>query len=198
MEAIFGFLGVIIGATISWFQSYWTNKRESDKSAKYLAIRLVCILDKYLYDCIKIVKDDGLSYGQRNKEGCLEPQVKQPGPPIYPDDIDWKSIEPDLMYGLLSFPSEVADGERLISFAWDITGPPDFEEWFDERKFQYSQFGLIASKLSNDLSSKYGIKKKVYNNWDPVADLKTELETVSQRRQIGTEEFNKIIKRILG
>jgi len=197
MEAIFGLIGVLLGSGISWFQSFWQHEKERNKSAKYLAVRIVCVLDKYLNDCTDVVTDDGLSYGQRTSDGCLEPQVKTPGPPVYPDDVDWKSIDHELMYRLLSFPSEVADGDRMISFTWDIAGPPDYEDWFDERKFQYSQFGLMAYKLSDDLSSKYGIKKRVYNNWDPIVDLKRELQTVVKRKHLRNEEYKKIVKRIL-
>lgn len=197
-EAIFGLIGVLVGSGISWFQSYWTNKTETNKSARYLAIRLVCILDKYMEDCISVVKDDGLSEGQRSSEGCLEPQISSPPVPIYPDDIDWKSIDHDLMYELLSFPTEIEDGNRMINASNDLAFPPDYQDWFDERKFFYCQFGLIAYKLSNDLSHKYGIKKKRYNNWDPVEDFSTELRAVTNRRNHRTEEHQEFVKRVLG
>lgn len=51
--------GVLIGSGISWFQSHWTNKKESEKSARYLAIRVLHILDKYMEDCVAVVKDTG-------------------------------------------------------------------------------------------------------------------------------------------
>ena len=197
-EAIFGLLGVILGSGISWLQSYWSDKRDRNKNARYLAIRIVCILDKYIEDCASVIKDDGLSYGQRTSEGYLKPQVKAPGRPVYPEDIDWKSIDHELMFQILSFPSEVEQGDRIINATWEITGPPDFEEWFIERKFHYSQFGLIAYKLSNDLSIKYGIKKKIYNDWDPVADFKKELQLTTLKRQLKMEEYKKIVKKILG
>ena len=79
-EAIFGLIGVIVGSTISWFQTYWTNKQAAKRDAKYLAIRVVCILDKFVEDCADVVSDDGLSFGQRTPDGLLEPQVKAPGP----------------------------------------------------------------------------------------------------------------------
>lgn len=158
-EAIFGLLGVVLGSSISWFQSYWLNKRETKKNGRYLAIRIVCILDHYLEQCADVVKDNGLSFGQRTKEGYLGPQVKSPGPPVYPDDVDWKSIDHELMFQILSFPSEVEEGDRMIKATWNITSPPDFKEWFVERKFQYSRFGLMAYKLSDNLSKKYGICK---------------------------------------
>lgn len=197
-EAIFGLIGVLVGSGISWLQSYWINKKETDKSAKYLAIRLVCILDKYMEDCAHVIKDDGLCEGQRSEDGCLVPQVKVPSVPHYPEDIDWKSIDHNLMFALLSFPSEIEDGNRVISATDDIATPPNYQEWFDERKFFYCKFGLIAYKLSNDLSDKYGIKKKKYNDWDPVKDFSNELKTVAKRRHLRIEEYKRIIKNILG
>lgn len=190
-EAIFGLIGVFVGSGIAWFQSYWLDKRTANRNAKYLAIRIVCILDKYLEDCVSVVKDDGLSYGQRTIEGYLEPQVKAPGPPVYPEDVDWKSIHHELMFQLLSLPSEVTDGERVIKAALEITGPPNFEEWFEERRFYYSQFGLMADKLSNDLCEKYGIRKKRYNDWDPIEDLKHELDKVNVKRKLRIEKYRK-------
>jgi len=196
-EAIFGLVGVLLGSGISWFQSDWTNRRATKKNARYLAIRIVCILDKFIEDCTAVVKDDGLFEGQRDSEGCLQPQVKTPAPPDYPDDVDWKSIDHELMYRILSLPSEIADGDRLISGTWDIASPPDYSEWFDERKFYYCHFGLTAYKLSSDLIKEYGIKMKTYNNWNPAAYLKQELEKVVSSRNLRIDEYKEIMKRLL-
>ncbi len=198
MGAVFGLIGVIVGAAITWLQAYWTNKQATNKNARYLAIRIVCILDKYLVDCAEVVKDDGLSFGQRTPDGCLAPQVKAPGPPVYPDDVDWKSIDPELMYQILSLPSEVEGGDRMIKATEDISGPPDYESWFLERKFYYCQFGLMAYALSEKLAEKYKIKKKTYNNWDPAADLKQEFEKVSEIRKVKHKQFHDFVKRHLG
>ncbi|WP_330746940.1 hypothetical protein [Chryseobacterium sp. CP-77] len=197
-EAIFGLVGVLVGSGISWFQSYWTSQSEAQKNARYLAIRIVCILDKYIEDCAEVVKDDGLFEGQRSAQNCLVPQIKIPSVPNYPDDIDWKSIDPDLMFELLSFPSEIEDGNRIINAANLIAYPPDYQDWFDERKFYYCQFGLTANKLSNDLSKKYGIKKKNYNEWNPFEYFSSELRAVAQQRNHRTEEHEAFVKKVLG
>lgn len=197
-EAIFGLIGVLVGSGISWFQSHWTSRKESEKNARYLAIRVVCVLDKYMEDCADIVKDDGLSEGQRSEEGCISPQVKIPTAPHYPDDIDWKSIDPDLMFALLSFPSEIENGNRMIDATEIISMVPDYQDWFDERRFYYCQFGLIAYKLSNELSEKYGIKKKKYNDWNPAKDFSNELKAVSARRNNRIEKHKIFVKQVLG
>lgn len=182
-EAVFGLIGVLIGGSISWVQAYWVDKRSTNKNARYLAIRVVCILDKYLKDCADVVFDDGLTDGQRNKDGYLEPQVTAPHAPNFPDDIDWKSIDHELMYKILSLPAEVEGANRLIHAASKIANPPDFEDWFEERKFHYCQFGIIAYKLSEELCLKYNIKKKVYNDWDPLNSMMQELGTIIKRRE---------------
>jgi hypothetical protein len=198
-EAIFGLIGVLIGGFISWLQTHLTDKKATNKNARYLAIRVVCILDKYVEDCVEVVMDDGLSYGQRNKQGYLEAQVSAPSAPIFPNDVDWKSIDHELMYMILSLPAEVESAERIINAAAGIADPPDFEHWFDERKYRYSQLGLVAYKLSEDLCSKYNIKKKIYDsNWNPAIRLKQELDEVIKRRQTRAERDKQFVNRILG
>lgn len=182
-EAVYSLIGVLVGSGISWFQTYWASHRQDNKNAKYLAIRVVCILDKYMEDCVDVVNDDGLSFGQRSAEGYLEPQVKKPIPPIFPSDVDWKSIDHELMYKILSFPSDIEAGDRIIDFTTNISSPPDFEDWFDERRFHYCGFGITAYGLAEELCLKYNIKKKTYNDWEPLAELKRELEIVVKRRQ---------------
>lgn len=182
-EAIIGLVGVLIGSGITLFHSYWTRKQDEAKNARYLAIRCVCVLDKFVEDCMDVIKDDGLSFGERNKDGYLEPQVIAPGPPIYPNDVDWRSVDQEIMYKLISFPSEVEAGDRMIEFTKNIANPPNFEEWFLERNFYYCNFGMHAYNLSNELANKYGIKKKVYNNWNPELDFQNEFTRSSQIRK---------------
>lgn len=197
-EAIFGLVGVLIGSGLTWLQTYWNNRKEKDRNARYLAIRVVCVLDKFLEDCADVVNDDGLSFGQRTPEGYLKPQVRAPLAPVYPDDVDWKSINHELMYRILSLPSEVDGAKSIISFTLNIAGPPDFEEWFDERAFWFSQFGLQAKKLTDELCLEYGIKKKTYNSWNPVEDLAKKLDVIQNDRQIRVSKYEEIIHNVLG
>ncbi len=197
MEAVFGLIGVLVGSSISWFQKYWTNKQAAKRDARYLAIRVACILDKFVEDCADVISDNGLSYGQRTPDGLLEPQVRAPGAPIFPEDVDWRSIEHELMYKILSLPSEVEGADRMIKFTESIAGPPDFEDWFSERSYHYSRLGLVAYKLSEELCENYGIQKKIYNDWDPLEALKEELSTVTNKRQKRIEGHKDIVKRVL-
>lgn len=197
-EAIFGLIGVLIGSVISWAQVACTNKQAAKRNARYLAIRVVCILDKFIEDCADVIHDDGLSFGQRTAEGYLEPQVKAPGSLVFPEDVDWRSIDHELMYQILSLPAEVETANRIIKSANDIAYPPDFEDWFNERRFWYSGLGLSVYKLSEDLCRKYDIKKKTYNDWDPAEDFKKTLDVVAKWRQKKTDQHQHFVKKHLG
>jgi hypothetical protein len=177
------FLSALAGAVIALIGTYFLNRKDTERAARYLAIRVVCIFDKYLEDCVSVVKDDGLSYGQRTPEGYLEPQEKSPGAPIFPNDVDWKSIDHSLMYEILSFPSDVEAADRGIAFTWDvIASPPDYEEGFEDRAFHYAQFGLRAYELARKLRKAYKIPAKEYGDWNPVSELEDELKKIKEAR----------------
>lgn len=181
IDALFGgLLGAIIGSACSW----WVNTQSVKRKARYLAIRIVCLLDKYIEDCVSVVNDDGLCYGSRTEDGFLEPQVACPSTPIFPDDIDWKSINYDLMYEILSFPSnmEAADGMISNVSEFDAT-PPDYEEFFEERAFQYAELGITAHKLAQKLRDQYTIPAQNYDEWNPISELKSKLEKIKARRK---------------
>ena len=190
MDALFGgLLGAIIGSAFPW----WMNKQSMQSKARYLAIRVVCLLDKYLEDCVSVVKDDGLCYGSRTEDGCLAPQVACPSTPNFPDDIDWKSINYDLMYEILSFPSDIEAADGIIQHTWDFAAfPPDYEEGFEERAFQYAKLGLKAYDLAKKLRDQYQIPARNYSDWDPVSELKSDLEKIENRRKKHAESTQKL------
>lgn len=126
------------------------------------------------------------------------PQVKTPSTPVYPEDVDWKSIDHELMYKILSLPSEVDDTKGIKDFTADISCPPDYVEWFDERAYWFSQFGLAAHQLAKELCSKYGIKRKKYNSWDPVEDLAKKLSVLQDGRQHRISNYEDIVREVLG
>lgn len=62
--AIFGFIGVIVGALLTGFKERLFRRWDDEKKAHYLAIRVCTILDVFLYDCADVVQDDGTERGQ--------------------------------------------------------------------------------------------------------------------------------------
>ena len=176
-EVILTVLGASIALGGTWL--FKTNDRE--KAAKYLAIRVVCILDSLVDNCCDVVMDDGLWQGQRNQDGCLEPQVSIPDTPKFPDDVDWKSINHEMMYTILSLPSDMEVANKNLAAVWEYeASPPDFEEYFEERALQYAKIGLKAYDIACELRKSYGIPQKDYTDWDVPSELNKELKRIEK------------------
>ena len=174
-----GLVGVVVGTVLPWFREKWGDKQK----ARYLAIRVVCILDEFLEQCTNVVGDDGLCCGQRNADGYLEAQVSPPKSLPLPDDVDWKSIEHHLMYRILALPSRIEAENRAISFLAEQSFPPDFEEYFEERQYRYACLGLDAANLALTLRHTYGIPDQEFGDWDPVQRLRDEKADEERRRK---------------
>lgn len=144
--------------------------RSQSRSARYLAIRVVCRLDAYIRDCAAVVNDNGTCMGEREHDGYLHPQIPLPDPPDFATDIDWKSIDANLAYRLLSLSNDIGVANDLIQGASNNASPPDFEELFEEREDQYSKLGLKAHTLAQELRSRYQIPTREFGvlDWNPV------------------------------
>jgi len=182
-ELLSGLIGVFVGALLTLVREVWSDWRGRARHARYLAIRVVCTLDRYIESCADVASDDGLCQGQPNAEGYLEPQVSPPSPPVFPEDLDWKSIEPALMYRILSLPSQAEAANRMIGAAWDSADPPDYEQAFEERQDQYAKLGLTAFALTQEIRKKYGIPPQDLGEWDPAAHLAKVRERVEEERR---------------
>lgn len=179
ISAASGLVGVIVGAVLPWFRDGWDNKRK----ARYLAIRIVCILDEFLETCTSVVGDDGLCYGRRNADGYLQAQVALPNGLQFPADVDWKSIDHGLMYRILALPSRIEADNRVIAAVGDDSFPPDFDEVFDERQYRYACLGLDTADLVQTLRRTYGIPPREYGRWDPAQTLRDKKAKIDRTRE---------------
>lgn len=187
-EAVFGLLGTLVGAlissTIPWFQSLYLTKKERARNAKYLAIRVVSILERYSNDCSNVVSDDGTIYGQPSEaDGSCHPQVKTPGHITYPEDLDWRSIDHDLMYDLLSLPNMAEFADRAIDASVEHSSPPDYSEIFEERQSQYATLGLQTLDLEEKIRKQFGIKKTNSSEWDIRKHFLDSINSIKETRE---------------
>src|ERR1700722_16847879 len=109
------------------------DRRTKKGEATYLAIRVVCVLDKFVEDCASTAIDDG----DDNEKGESVERVTAPQPPIYPTDVNWKSINDTLMYKLLSLPASTERAANYVQGSTENAFPPDFSEWFEARTESY-------------------------------------------------------------
>ena len=137
---------------------------ELRRAGNYLAIRVVCILDEFIDGCVEVVYDDGIPDGN----GETGPRLAAPKLE-FPSDVDWKTVRHDLMYRALALPNFISAADEAISFAAnELAGPPDHEEFFEERAIRYCEIGLKALELSADFRAKYGIPaRELAEHYEP-------------------------------
>ena len=178
-------LTVVGTLAVTYFSQWLALKKDQrfrtedlDRSARYLAIRLVCSLDDFLNECIDVAYDDGLA----DSSGVLYPTTKDPKI-IFPDDADWKSIKPEYMYRSLSFPNTIERNRQHIIFASEISSNPDHEEFFQERIIRYGELGLSAAVLATDIREAYDIP--MLNS--PYQSLKDTLQSLVDKKKTEKE-----------
>ncbi|MDD4962375.1 MAG: hypothetical protein PHI11_00500 [Gallionella sp.] len=173
--AIFGLAGVVLGALLTIAKEWWFQRSKNKKDAEYLSIQVLCRLEQYIWECADVAGDDGLCCGQLNKDGRLQAQVKTTK--FEPEllNVEWKSIPPNLMYGILDFPNQAILANRYIAEVFESC---DDGEGFDERQVQYAKIGIAAAELAAKLRKHVGLPVKKYGEWNPVRYM----EQVEQHR----------------
>lgn len=166
--AFIGVVGIVAGASMVWLKEWFTSRWHQKKQARYLAVRMVCILDDFVDGCVEVVKDKGVYTRDQNGQETLGLGVKEPDLPTFPETLDWRSIDHKLAYRILSLPISVKAAGDATSFAFsEIAGPPDYEEGFEMRQEQFAKLGLKVTSIARDLRRKYDIPENEERYWDP-------------------------------
>ena len=181
-SAIFGLVGVALGALLTVAKEWWFQRSRNRKDAEYLSIQVSCALERYVAHCAKVVSDDGLRCGQPDKDGCSSIQVL---PPTFEPEllkVEWKSLPANLMYEVLDFPYKAEVASQSVDDAFEDDHPPDFDEGFEERHFQYATLGIAASKLAAELRQHVGLPTRTAGDWDPVRYMQEQKSAIELRR----------------
>lgn len=94
-EALFGLLGVIVGASITILKESVAARIARRRNAEYLAIRVVSALDEFIEGCAGVAGDNG--YRDGCHVGVATILVPTPNFDIHDLDADWKAIPAKLM-----------------------------------------------------------------------------------------------------
>lgn len=188
-SAIFGLVGVALGALLTVAKEWWFQSRKTKKDAEYLAIQVSCELERYLARCAEVAGDDGLRDGQTDENGYHSIQVEAPIFDPKSFGVEWRSLPGNLMYEVLDFPyqGEVARRHVAAAFEYDAS-PPDYSEGFEERQLQYAVLGIAASQLATKLRKHARLPVRSIGEWDPVRYMEDQKTVIEARR---TERVNR-------
>ncbi|WP_167631641.1 hypothetical protein [Mariprofundus ferrooxydans] len=187
-----GLLGVVLGVSLTVAKEWWFDSRKSKKEAEYLCIHIVCMLERFAGKCIDVVYDDGLFQGQPDKDGRRHIQVSLPDFEPESVDVEWKSLPAKLMYEILNLPSDIEIANAQINGVFEyVTSPPDYEEGFEERQYQYATLGIKSLNLAAKLRKHVGLPKREVGDWDLFKQLNDEKDKIESLRNMRVEEREK-------
>jgi len=186
-----GLFGVLLGSLITVSRDALASSRKRRRDGSYAAIRIANMLDEYADKCIDVVQDDGTLYGQmaRTKDGeeYREARVASPEPLVFPDDIDWRSLDEATMHRVLSLPNLARSTDRHIESASDFAHPPDYDDYFEARQEGYAKLGAEALAASAALRQRYSIDTKgraqLGSDWSPEVFLNDKIDEFNKRRE---------------
>ena len=188
LTALVTTVGTWIVTRYSLSQDRATRQEELDRNATYLAVRVSNVIDPFVMACIDVVNDSG----RLNQEGVVEPEHPTPRPDL-PQDVEWKSIDPHLMDRILSLPNEISASEKSIAFVGDeLSGPPDYDEWFEERQYEWAKLGLVALDLARDLRDRYKLPQRDYSRYDPRVTLEHAFRKEDELRKKAAESARQL------
>lgn len=160
-------VGVVIGAGLTFLREFLTTKAKRKKDAAYLTAVVSGALDRFVAGCELVVNDDGLSQGQYDEDGTRSAQSSLPE--FRPEElkVEWPSIPAELIYRVLDLPYKREAANSYITEAGEHADPPDYENYFDQRQYQYAKLGLEAVNLSRDLRKHSSFPDRDRGAWDP-------------------------------
>lgn len=174
---LIGIVGVIVGALLSIIRDYINENRSKTKNARYLAVRIVGLLDQFISQCVDVACDTGRCDSSDN----MVPTTKIPTLNFDNIDGEWQSLSFNLMYEVLDFPNHLLTAKEAENAAYEYgDGAPDFNDVFNTRRYHFALLGMRADKLSMKLRNKYGMPNKDYGQWNPIfrlSEIEAELKS---------------------
>ena len=124
---------------------YFTRRREERAAAVklaserlFIATELVFLLEQFAQESAAVATDDGYE----NQNGRTVPAKKYPVLNISAITGDWRVLPAKLMYRIRELPVMQGEADRTVNEAELI--PPDYDEFFEARQYQYTRLGLKA------------------------------------------------------
>lgn len=165
------------GTILIELKKFLTSKINTKKRREYLATKVVNTLEIFVEGCAKVVQDDGTFMGQAGLDGYHSPQAALPEFLPLSLDVDWQSINANLMNKILRFPNKIHFANSKIDNVGEHSSPPEYFEFYKERQYQHSLLGIEAIKIIFELNQEAGFTEHGGNLTSFEAELfKTTLE----------------------
>lgn len=177
--ALFGLIGVVIGAFLTIAKESFFRYQQTKKDAALLSIKVSCELLRFSGKCAEVVGD----HGEPDAHGCFSPRTSVPDFKPESMSVEWKSLPDKLMLDVLDLPFKIEQAKDEISnVAEYVAGPPDYSEWYEERQLRYAILGLAALDLAVRLRDHAGLQLNEKKDYYPKRYLEEKKALIEQAR----------------
>jgi hypothetical protein len=179
--------GVVIGWLLAQLADIWKRRRDRTADAAYLGATVLIELERLIHGCASVAGDEGTAEGHpagRTKDGedyYLE-QTQAPALTWEAVKVEWKSIDPNLMYSILSLPLEIDEAKQYLADLHDYDGFP-YDTYIAQRQLRFAEIGVMVVELAGKLRLATGVPRRPEKEWNPDAFLIERLQALRQRQQ---------------
>lgn len=179
--------GIIVGWLLAQLAEFWKRRRESKADAAYLGATVLIELERLIQRCASVAGDDGTAYGRpagRTEDGqeyYLE-QTQDPELTWEGLKVEWKSIDPSLMYSILSLPLEIDEAKRSLGLIDEYEGFPH-DSYIAARQLRFAKIGSMVVELARQLRLATGVPRRSTEHWNAEEYLEERLRTLQQRQR---------------
>lgn len=162
--AIGGIIAILSGVCTVFFQSFLTEKREKKATrieAFYLATKLVVILDEFAIKCYNRSLMVELYCDTNGSLGDSDLNIPELSP--FPNDVNWKTLKPDILPKVLSFPNELLQRKKDIAETYSCDGL-NINDLLIKCSKQSCKYGYMALQLANEIRKRYQIPVIITSN----------------------------------
>jgi hypothetical protein len=135
---------------VGWLQESRREKAKTERDARYLALRLAVIFEKFAIYCADVIYDNGLADTSGGHAGTQHTRL--PDLEGFPDDADWKALDGTLAGRALTFRVELLLSGKMLAELWVFSDPDEIAVECNE---QAGLHGMRAWEIAHDLRARY-------------------------------------------
>jgi hypothetical protein len=146
-----GIVTALITQLLTWLRDLHKDNKTNARMASFSALRLAVELEAFSIACADAISDTHLSESSEGHAGCAHTKI--PKLSVFPEDIDWRTLDPSISAKVLTIRNEITTAQQKIDFWYEI----DFDCVPNACLDQLGLLGYRAWMLAVELRKRHNI-----------------------------------------
>lgn len=150
----------------------------NERHAAYLAGVVAGPLENLSSACEAVAFD----HGREDESGYTYSTTETPtfDPEKY--QVEWSVLPGSLMFSLLDLPHKIRQAHTIIDGSAEHSTPPDFPEFFEQRRYQFAKIGIESAHIAAELRRYAGIDPRPENpEWNSIEQMEGVIAEIERR-----------------